>query len=348
MGSGTGTEEARRTEEPAVETQTPLTDGLDVELDPADVWTLGQLIEAGAVSFPPGVAHEITTGYRVLQAGGYEPPEDAETEVELKGSGEASPIDLDLEDLDGDADVTARQVVLTEVVTEETEHVEAGATVEPSVEETRSAGDGEAGHDGTAAQADQRLQPAARLPAAEETEELTSAIERLAEGIEAAGDAVPAQLEPPSTQKNSANGALALDWAMIGLGLGVSTLLVIAAAFVTDPVFSILGLALLLMCVFQSLPYLAESADEDAGPTDPTTPQAPPAPRSYAHRVPLKQAGSFFVSMLVGGGAVALFSGTDGMGWGYIGAFAVTIALGVGLAVRADQHNRAVEARRAA
>lgn len=343
MGSGTGSEQSRRTEEPAVETQTPLTDGLDVELDPVDVWTLGQLIEAGAVSFPPGVAQEITTGYRVLQAGGYEPPEDAKTGVELHGSGEASPVDLDLEDLEGDGQVTARQIVLAEVVTEEPEPEDEATEIEPVAEEQRAATEHGAGRDG-APESEARPAPEpAVFAAGEDAKQLTSAIERLAEQIEAAGEAAGLAVEQTRPPGDSGHGALALDWAMIGLGLGVSTLLVIAAAFVADAVFSILGLALLVMCIFQSLPYLAESAD-DAETPEPR--RVPPAPQSHAHRVPLKQAGSFFVSMLIGGAAVALFASEPGMMWGYLGAFTVTIALGVGLAVRADQHNRAVEARR--
>jgi hypothetical protein len=71
---------------------------------------------------------------------------------------------------------------------------------------------------------------------------------------------------------------------------------------------------------------------------------ADPEPRS--RKVPLRQAGTFFVFTLIGAVAVAVFAGDPGRAWGYLGAFALTVALGVGLAVRADQHNRAVEARR--
>lgn len=75
-------------------------------------------------------------------------------------------------------------------------------------------------------------------------------------------------------------------------------------------------------------------------------PQAPPPARPDLHKVPLQPAGTFFVFTLIGAAAVALFAGDPAMAWGYLGGFVVTIALGVGLAVRADQHNRAVEARR--
>lgn len=62
--------------------------------------------------------------------------------------------------------------------------------------------------------------------------------------------------------------------------------------------------------------------------------------------VPLRQSGTFFASMLVGAVAVAVFTGDPGMLWGYIGAFAITITLGIGLALRADQHNRNLQAHR--
>lgn len=258
MGAGTGSEQANRHEEPGVSTGTSLTDGLEVELDPEDVWTLGQLIEAGAVSFPPDVAEELMTGYRILRASKYEPPEGSETEVELRGSGEASGIELPLDDLD-EGGVTARQIVLAEVVDGDEQLAEDGATVEPGVDASRPPA--QEGNDGPA----QAIQPTVlEVPGAQETHELAQAVDRLADRIEAAGElaaaATPTSQAIPTDGRT--NGALALDWAMIGLGLGVSTMLVIAAAFVADPVFAILGLALLVMCVFQAVPYLAESVDE--------------------------------------------------------------------------------------
>lgn len=75
-------------------------------------------------------------------------------------------------------------------------------------------------------------------------------------------------------------------------------------------------------------------------------PQASPPPRPQMHKVPLRSAGTFFVFTLIGAVAVAVFAGDADLAWGYLGAFALTLAIGIGLALRADQHNRAVEARK--
>lgn len=77
--------------------------------------------------------------------------------------------------------------------------------------------------------------------------------------------------------------------------------------------------------------------------------QPPPEDRSVPdHRMPLRHAGTFFVSTLVGAVFVALFAGDPSMKWGYIGAFTLALALGLGMALRADQHNRALERQRRA
>lgn len=269
MGAGTGSENASRHEEPAVETQTPLTGDLEVDLDPEDVWTLGQLIEAGAVSFPPGVAEELMTGYRILQASGYEPPEGAQTNVELRGSGEASDLDLPIEELEEAGGVTARRVILTEITSEEAEQAEDGTLVEPGVE---TDAEGQPRPDGSdeAALEQALLQQAANGPVAgpAETERLASAIEDLANKLED----LPVERSTPETREEPASvdllnthGALVLDWALIGLGLSVSTLLVLAAAVIADPVFAILGIALLVLCIFQAVPYLVEEAGAEEG-----------------------------------------------------------------------------------
>jgi MFS superfamily sulfate permease-like transporter len=62
--------------------------------------------------------------------------------------------------------------------------------------------------------------------------------------------------------------------------------------------------------------------------------------------MPLRPAGTFFVFTVVGALAVALFAGDPQMLWGYVGAFTLTVAVGIGLALRADQHNRALERER--
>lgn len=260
MGAGTGHEQANQHEEPAVETETSLTGDLEVDLDPADVWTLGQLIDAGAVSLPPNVAKELTTGYRILQASGYQPPEDAQTKVELRGSGEASGIDLPLEELEDAADVTARRVVLAEITSAEEEHAEPGATVEPGVDADRSP-----------PRRDGHEEPPAAHGAgldAEQTQRLAQAIERLADTVDD-GELASVEVEVSETSDGSSARGTALpvasmtvDWALIGLGLAVSTAFVIAAGVLADPVFALLGLALLGFACFQSYPYLAETKEE--------------------------------------------------------------------------------------
>lgn len=73
----------------------------------------------------------------------------------------------------------------------------------------------------------------------------------------------------------------------------------------------------------------------------------PPEDRSVPdHRMPLRQAGTFFVSTLIGALFVALFAGDPTMKWGYIAGFVLALALGLGMALRADQHNRALERQR--
>lgn len=262
MGAGTGSEQAERHEEPAVETETSLTGNLEVDLDPADVWTLGQLIDAGAVSLPPGVAEELTTGYRILQASGYEPPEGAQTKVELRGSGDASGVELPIQQLDEAADVTARRVVLAEITSAEEDRAEPGATVEPGVdaEPRPSRRDGDEEAPGP---------PAAGLDA-ERTQRLTQAIERLADTVEE-GDLATVQLEAPdgadatrSRRTTLPVASMTVDWALIGLGLAVATAFVIAAGVLADPVFALLGLALLGFACFQSYPYLAETTEDDS------------------------------------------------------------------------------------
>lgn len=263
MGGGTGSEHANRHEEPAVETQTSLTGDLEVDLDPEDVWTLGQLIQAGAVSFPPGVAEELMTGYRILQASGYRPPEGAETKVELRGSGQTAGLELPIEDLEEEGNLTARRVLLTEIASTEDEHREPGATVEPGVD--AEAPSSLAARDGDEAPA--QSVPASAPVGPDETRRLAAAIERLADGIEETGTgSVELAAPPTATVQRPESGlpfaSLTVDWALIGLGLTVATLFVVAAGMLADPVFAILGLAVLGFACFQSYPYLAESSEE--------------------------------------------------------------------------------------
>jgi hypothetical protein len=257
MGGGTGTTQH---EEPAVETEASLTGDLEVDLDPEDVWTLGQLLEAGAVSLPPRVAEELTTGYRILQASGYEPPEDAETDVDLRGSGEATGIELPV-DGDEPTELEARRVILAEIATEETEPSPEGEAVEPGVDvQPRSA-------EPEAADAEQRGPPRAAAPAVDRqhTQRLAEAIDELADAVEEVArhdDRSQARRASLAGTMGVQDG-LVLDWALIGIGLGVSTMLVLASGVVADPVFAILGIALLVLCVFQAVPYLVEDADQE-------------------------------------------------------------------------------------
>lgn len=250
MGQGTG--QARQHEEPGVDTQASLTGDLEIDLEPDDVWTLGQLIEADVASFPPGVAQEIMTGYRILQGAGYRPAD--ETDVELRGAGDVSGLALPEGALDDDESLFSRQIVVAELVEQE-----------PASEDPAEEGDDEA----PAQPADDRVEQMAAMQAVagEHAARLAEAVERLAEGFEAQAEedtsATPATTtsvevaQPPTTNL----ATVTVDWALIGLSLTVSTVFVIAAGFLADPVFAILGLALLGFAAFQSYPYLADSEE---------------------------------------------------------------------------------------
>ncbi|PSG97556.1 hypothetical protein BRD56_04990 [Thermoplasmatales archaeon SW_10_69_26] len=72
-----------------------------------------------------------------------------------------------------------------------------------------------------------------------------------------------------------------------------------------------------------------------------------PAPEPVAGtEMPLRHAGTFFVFCVAGAVIVALVTGDPSLLWAYVGAFTLTVAIGVGLALRADQHNRSLAARR--
>jgi len=251
MGAGTPSGRTKQHEEPGVEsTKAALTGDLEVDLEPDDVWTLGQLIEADVASFPPGIAQEIVTGYRILQGAGYQPAGD--TEVQLQGVGDVTGLPLPEGALDEDeGSIFSRQIVVTELT--ETEPAEEEAETEPAAP-TRQEAAGAGG------------QPAAGAApvAGEQAERLADAVEQLAEGLERSATDLTQDTQAatdtqvvPATDTRLAR--VTVDWALIGLGLTVSTMFVIAAGFLADPGFAILGLALLGFAAFQSYPYLADT-----------------------------------------------------------------------------------------
>lgn len=71
-------------------------------------------------------------------------------------------------------------------------------------------------------------------------------------------------------------------------------------------------------------------------------PVSGPAEPVANERMPLRHAGTFFVFTVVGAVAVALFTGDPQLLWAYVGAFTLTVSLGIGMALRADQHNRSL------
>lgn len=235
-GSGGGPLE---TEEPAVESRTA---GFDVDLEPADVWTLGQLIEVNAVQFPPGVAGKIMGAYRILKASGYQPAageEPQHTDVALPeelDDPEAAPEDLET----ADPAPPTREVVVAEVTTKPQPDPPEGQTP------------------------DDELQPAvADLAEAfprDELDSLSSAVEALTEQIDDA-----AWARKRASQKAKASEAadqqalreLVLDGALAGLATLVATLLAAAAALLSDPVFAVLALAPLGLAGLLAYPYMA-------------------------------------------------------------------------------------------
>lgn len=279
---GTRTGSKASQDEKAVNTGDTLTGGIEVDLSPEDIWTLGQLLEAGAVSFPPKVTQEITTGYRILQGAGFEPEDGGRTQVELRGSGETAAIELPEDGFpDEDSGIISRQVILTEVTARTSE--DAGETAVSEAERD----DQLLQHQVNEAEAEgPSLSPlAAPHPGAEaiegpQSERLAEALDRLAETLsrdphqntqaqgqpQAAGDLGRADDTVVNAAASSSGlraDAFSLDWAMISLGLTTSTFFVIAAAFLHDPVFGILGLALLTFSAFHAVPYLAEALEEE-------------------------------------------------------------------------------------
>lgn len=279
---GTRTGSKASQDEKAVNTGDTLTGGIEVDLSPEDIWTLGQLLEAGAVSFPPKVTQEITTGYRILQGAGFEPEDGGTTQVELRGSGETAAIELPEDGFpDEDSGIISRQVILTEVTARTSEDAGEQAASEAERDDQLlqpQVNKSEAENPSLSPLAAPK--PAAGSIAGQQSERLAESLDRLAEAL--SGDphqhtqaqelSQPAgELEraahPAANVAASSSGlradAFSLDWAMISLGLTTSTFLVIAAAFLHDPVFGILGLALLTFSAFHAVPYLAEALEEE-------------------------------------------------------------------------------------
>lgn len=279
---GTRTGSKASQDEKAVNTGDTLTGGIEVDLSPEDIWTLGQLLEAGAVSFPPKVTQEITTGYRILQGAGFEPEDGGTTQVELRGSGETAAIELPEDGFpDEDSGIISRQVILTEVTARTSEDAGEQAASEaerddqllqPQVNKSEA--------EGPSLSPLAAPQPGAEAIAGPQSERLAEALDRLAEALsrdprqntqaqgqpQAAGDLGRADDTAVNAAASSSGlraDAFSLDWAMISLGLTTSTFFVIAAAFLHDPVFGILGLALLTFSAFHAVPYLTEALEEE-------------------------------------------------------------------------------------
>lgn len=225
MGTGTDRDPASSVEP---QTGSPLDEGVNVQLTPADVWVLGQLVEDGSLHLPSEIDDEIRDGYRILRTAGYEPPPTVPSpDTDALGAG------------------PLREVRLAEVSTAEPGPQAAQPGVEAE-ELTRVA----AATPGVDLDLD---------PVADAHGRLADAVEHLAEE---AGGRVHVNVEGLSTSESSTVDGfsrLALDWAVVSLGAILATMFVIASALVSDPVFAFLGIGLLGVTGALAYPYLVGS-----------------------------------------------------------------------------------------
>ncbi len=247
MGAETTTEPTPPT--PHTEPLSPdsLADGVKVDLSPVDIWVLGQLIEAGAASFPPDIENDLLNGYRILQGSGYEPPPTKGLpNVEIVASlEEDDPGKLDPDEhamLDATASEpklpTVREVVLEEIPAEpegdawELAHPLADPTSAPKP---------------NGAHASQPVLDAGPL-------------DRVADEVQALREelsSVTAQAQKAAREEDDEPaGSHVFDAALGSVALLVSALFTAAGALVGDPALAAIGLGLVLALAWLAYPYL--------------------------------------------------------------------------------------------
>lgn len=228
---------------------TSLSDGVQVELSQADVWVLGQLIEAGTASFPPEIEADILDGYRILKMSGYSPPPTrGHTSVEVVAGEDAdeptgAARDVVVDEVEPPAPAGAGseqgaeavlpQIRLREVLLAEVSTVPADADAEGTRDELGS-------------------RPG-------QTDALAAAVDHLADRIGALGEGASAG-QATGDQRSADVRPLVVDWALVGIAVTSATLFVGAAALLADPVFGLLAVGLLGLATFLAYPYLERPA----------------------------------------------------------------------------------------
>lgn len=224
-------------------------DGVQVELSQADVWVLGQLIDAGTASFPPEIEEDILAGYQILKMSGYSPPPSkGHTSVEViagEESDESGGVgrDVVVDEVEPPAPAGAgpeeadeavipqirlREVLLAEISTAPTD------------------ADAEASRDELGSSSGQR-------------DELAAALDHLADRIGGLGQASSTS-RASGDQGSTDVRPVVVDWALVGIAVTSATLFVGVATLLADPVFGILAVGLLVLAAFLAYPYLEGSA----------------------------------------------------------------------------------------
>lgn len=243
-------------------------DALEVELDPVDVWVLGQLIEAEAASFPPEIEQEIKDGYRILKLSGYTPPPvEGHTNVDLT----ALP-----EERDRARPPEARQDPTVDTETEPPGGLppsdDAGSEAEPppdpeparleDVLETAPAEREVVLAEITTEPAHARLETLLNESTAQTAAAMTD-IEARLDDVLAAARAEDTAAAKPSSRRDDLT-ATAVDVGLIGLDVLVAGLFALAAAALADAVFAVLSLGLVGVALFLAAPYLVPREEVDA------------------------------------------------------------------------------------
>ncbi len=244
-------------------------DALEVELDPVDVWVLGQLIEAEAASFPPEIEQEIMDGYRILKLSGYTPPPaEGHTDVDLTALPEErdrarSPEPSQSPSLDTE----------TEPLPSPPPSDDAGSAAEPppdpeparleEVLETAPAEREVVLAEITTEPSQARLEALLNEHMAGTSAALADIEARLDEVLAAAPAKDAAATARPSGGRDDLT-ATAVDVGLIGADVLVAALFALAAAALADAVFAVLSLGLVGVALFLAAPYLVAAEEVDA------------------------------------------------------------------------------------
>lgn len=224
-------------------------DGVQVELSQADVWVLGQLIDAGTATFPPEIEEDILAGYQILKMSGYSPPPSrGHTSVEVIAGDEpdepgAVGRDVVVDEVEPPAPTGAGpeqaaeavipKIRLREVLLAEISTAPADADAEATRDELAS-GSGQ-------------------------TDELAAAVDHLAVRIGALGQGASGG-QATGDRGSTDVRLLVVDWALVGIAVTSATLFVGAATLLADPVFGLLAVGLLGLAAFLAYPYLEGQA----------------------------------------------------------------------------------------